>query len=356
MIILQVCAYAAPYEGNFIKSLKVLGNVCEKKGDKMIYAFPESAREISWCKELEKHTDVYFLPLAKARIKVKTYMALKKIYNKYPDLKIVHSHFELYDVPVVLTVPKNVKVFWHLHDALESYNGFINRLEHKVQYGFCHKNAILLSVSKKHMEYVLKKGFPKKNVRFVPNGLDTDRINLVSTKRDKREFDFLIFGWEYERKGVDLCIEAVKRLNNSNIKVAIVGSENTDNIIKEKHGQMLGMEVVEPVSDINELYKKSKCFLHISRAEGLSYALLEAIYAGLPVICSDISENRFAKRFPTVEMVKSENIIEIAEKMEYIIKGKPHSNAMIERSRKIIDEEYSIACWVKNMLRQYGEE
>lgn len=356
MTILQVCAYAAPYEGNFIKSLKALGDVYEKKGDRMIYVFPESAREISWCRELEKYTDVYYLPLAKARIRIETYTLLKKIYSKYSDLKIVHSHFELYDVPVVLTAPKNVKVFWHLHDALEGYNSIKNRLEHKVQYGFCHRNAILLSVSKKHMEYVLKRGFPKENARYVPNGLDTDRIKLVSTVADKREFDFLIFGWEYERKGVDLCIEAVKTIDNDNLKVAIVGSENTKHIIKEKYGYVPGIEVVEPILDINELYVKSKCFLHISRAEGLSYALLEAIYAGLPVICSDISENRFAERFPTVEMVKSESIIEIAKKMECIINGKTYSKAMIENSRKIIDEEYSIACWVKNMLKQYGEE
>lgn len=355
MTVLQVCAYAAPYEGNFVKSLRALEKTYEEKGDKMIYAFPESARDIPWCKELEKHTDVYYLPLAKARIKVETYTLLKRIYRQYSDLKIVHSHFELYDAPVVLTAPKNVKVFWHLHDALEGYTGLKNRLEHKVQYGFCHKNAILLSVSKKHMEYVLKKGFPKINARYIPNGLDTERIKMVSTEIDKRKYDFLIFGWEFERKGVDLCIEAIKKLNNDNIKVAIVGTENTENIIKEKYGDISGIEVVQPVPDINKLYEKSKCFLHISRAEGLSYALLEAVYAGLPVICSNISENKFADIFPTVEMVESENVFEIAEKMKSIIDGKIYSNAMIEKSRKIIDEEYSIACWVKNMLKQYGE-
>ena len=74
------------------------------------------------------------------------------------------------------------------------------------------------------------------------------------------------------------------------------------------------------------MYEKSKCFLHISRAEGLSYALLEAVYAGLPVICSDISENRFAVQFPTVEMVESENTTDIAEKMKYIINEKKYSN------------------------------
>ena len=39
MTILQVCAYAAPYEGNFIKSLKVLGNVYKEKATKWFMHF-----------------------------------------------------------------------------------------------------------------------------------------------------------------------------------------------------------------------------------------------------------------------------------------------------------------------------
>ncbi len=355
MTILQVCAYAAPYEGNFIKSLKALEKVYNEKGAQTVYAFPESARNISWCKELEKHTDVYYLPLTKARIKINTYLILKNIYSKYEDLKIIHSHFELYDAPVVLTAPKNVKVFWHLHDALEGYTGLKNKLAHKIQYGFCNKNAILLSVSKKHMEYVVKKGFPLQNARYVPNGLDTDRIKQVSSNYQDRKYDFLIFGWEFKRKGVDLCIEAAKKLSGENLKIAVVGTKNTDNIIKEKYGCSESIEVIEPVSDVNEIYEKSKCFLHISRAEGFSYALLEAIYAGLPVICSDIRENKFAVQFPTVEMVENENVDDIAKKMKSVINEKKYSNAMFKESREIIDKEYSISCWVKNMLKQYGE-
>ena len=39
MTILQVCAYAAPYEGNFIKSLKALGKVYEEKAIKWFMHF-----------------------------------------------------------------------------------------------------------------------------------------------------------------------------------------------------------------------------------------------------------------------------------------------------------------------------
>ena len=50
-----------------------------------------------------------------------------------------------------------------------------------------------------------------------------------------------------------------------------------------------------------------------------------------------------------------QNVTDIAEKMKCVISRNTYSKDMIEKSRKIIDEEYSIACWVKNMLKQYGE-
>lgn len=355
MTVLQVCAYAAPYEGNFIKSLKTLGEELALKGHKMIYAFPENARGLQWCINLSEKTDVYFLPLAKARIKPSTYSALKNIYKKHEDLEIIHSHFELYDAPVSLTAPKGVKVFWHLHDALEMYSGLKHRIVHKVQYGLLHKKAVLLSVSQKHMNYVLKCGFPKERAKYLPNGLDLERIKLVSTQVKDRKYDFTIFGWEYERKGVDLAIKAVLATKRE-MKIAVVGNEDTTGIIQEQFGKVDVVEVIEPVRDINELYKDTKCFLHISRAEGLSYALLEAVYAGLPVICSDIDENKFAQVFPTVIMTEKENTNSIAEAMMNQLECCDVDEQKVNVSREIIEQEYSISCWVRNILEQYEVE
>lgn len=351
MTILQVCAYAAPYEGNFIKSLKELGKVLKERNINMIYAFPDNCKNIGWCKQLEKETEVYYLPLAKARIKSETYKLLKNIYAEHGDISVIHSHFELYDVPVAMTAPKGTKVFWHLHDAIQEYTALRYRIEHKLQYGIFHKNAVLLSVSEKHKDYAISKGFPKKNTRFVPNGLDLDRIKLVDHNEEK-EFDFLMFGWEIERKGVDLCVEAVKKLNTE-LRVGVVGIDKTREDLESRYGIVNGIEVIDPVDDINDLYKKSRCFLHISRAEGLSYALLEVIYAGMPVICSDISENSFASKFPTVAMVKNENIDSISTAMKNQLENPVPANQDIETAREMIVDDYSVACWVKNILSHY---
>ena len=353
MTVLQVCAYAAPYEGNFIKSLRALATTLAAQGHRTAFALPESAKTIDWVKVLGREYDVFFLPLAKARIKPETYIALRNIYKKYNDLAVIHSHFELYDVPVSITAPKDVKVFWHLHDALQMYNTLKHRTIHKIQYGFLHGRVKLLSVSEKHMQYVLDCGFPKNQAEYVPNGIDTDRIKLVTRSPENRKYDFIMFGWEFERKGVDLCIETIQAKTLS-YKVAVVGTTDTARIIQERYGAGNGIEVVEPVSDINELYNNTKCFLHISRAEGLSYALLEAVYAGLPVICSDISENQFAQRFPTVKMVTSESIKEIGRAMQDMMEQPLFANNIVALSRQIIEAEYSISSWVNQIMSEYG--
>lgn len=352
MKVLQVCAYAAPYEGNFIKSLKALQSGLKEKSIETIYAFPETAKEIQWCQELALNSKVYFLPLSKASIRPATRLALKEIYKQNPDIGIVHSHFELYDMPVALTAPKSVKVFWHLHDAIQMYDDLKNKLLHKLQYGFLNKRATLLSVSEKHRDYVLSLGFPKKNAYFLPNALDLKRIEKVETEVFSRKFDFLIFGWEFERKGVDLCIESFKKLNG-NAKLAIVATKDIEERIVNQYGSIDGIEVLELTKDINSLYSQTKCFLHISRAEGLSYALLEAVFAGLPVICSDIKENLFAEKFQTVTMVKSEDIDSISLAMQKQFSNPSLDDDIIENARSVIKKEYSIEKWVETVLEFY---
>ena len=116
--LLQVCAYAAPYPGNFMNTLQMLALASQERGYETVFAFCETAKELKWCQELSKQYKIYYLPVSKARIKLKTYTVMRRIY-KENNIVIAHSHFELYDMAVNLMAPKGTKVFWHLHDSLE---------------------------------------------------------------------------------------------------------------------------------------------------------------------------------------------------------------------------------------------
>lgn len=354
--VLQVCAYAAPYPGNFIESLKRIDNEIRNKGYDTIFAFPESAKELQWCKELEKEYKIYYLPLTKARINIRTYITLKQIY-KENNIIIAHSHFELYDIAVNIMAPKNnVKVFWHLHDSLDliyKNSNLAYKLLWRFQYSIFSKNVKLLSVSEKARDFAIKLGFDSNNAFFLPNGIDTKRIE--KKERNEKKYDFLLFGWDFKRKGVDLLLESIKYLEKEDFNVALVASKDTWNLINTDNYKQLIRQ--EPVNEVSTLYHSTRCFLHISRSEGLSYALLEAIYSGCLVICSDIEQNQFAKQFPTVIFVENENTEMIAFEMKNILHNCNTINEKkINLSKQIIKDEYSLHAWLKKILKLYYDE
>lgn len=348
MKILQICAYSAPYSGNFMKSLFALEKEAKKDGYTTIYCFPEKNKNIDWCVELEKTNQVYYLPLRNARILPQTYWRLHKIFKAHPDICYAHSHFELYDNPLVLMAPKYVKIFWHLHDAIGNYLHGVYKCVWKLHYSLFSHRPYLLSVSEKHKKVVIDLGFNESRAFYIPNAIDTQRVKVVDNDRTSK-YDFLIFGWDYFRKGVDLAIASVKD-SNLELKLGIVGGAVDE--INEVGGACV--RNVNPSSDINEIFSMTKCFLHISRAEGLSYALLEALYSGLPVIVSDIEENLIAQEFPTAIMVKSEDVTDITNAIKRLSETNfkvPLSD--VQETRKLIEEKYSIDLWAKRIFNTY---
>lgn len=353
MTILQVCAFAAPNAGNFIACLTRLEKALDEKGVHTIYAFCDGAQDKDWCKEIQKRTEVYFLPTRHARILPETYQKMKEIYAKH-DVSVVHSHFELYDIPATIMAPKGVKVFWHLHDAVQEHYekaGNVKKLLIKLQYGMFSRRATLLSVSEKHAAFVERLGFSRERIVYFPNGINTKRIHRL--EQLKEDGCLLMFGWEVYRKGVDVVVKAMEKVVCENCKVVIIGQKECQKYLKE-HGSDARLEYRCPVNDINQLYSQAKAFIHVSRSEGLSYALLEAIYAGLPVICSDIPENGFARVFKNVFFVPNEDDKAIAEKIDDICTQKQvFSPELAEYNRRIIEQDYSLEAWVSHLMQYY---
>ena len=162
-----------------------------------------------------------------------------------------------------------------------------------------------------------------------------------------------MFGWDVIRKGVDLLIQSAEQLGQRDCKVLVVGGEACKNYLEENHaGESICYR--EPVKDVNGLFTDARAFLHISRAEGLSYALLEAIYAGLPVICSDIPENLFAGEFKNVFFVRNEDAADIAQKMEQLLNWDGIlQEADVSYNREMIRKKYAMSAWVDRMMAQY---
>ena len=362
MKILQICAYAGPYEGNFMKSLYTLEKNMLNYGYETIYAFPESIKDNEWVKKLvakkerkKERKKVYFLPLRKARIRPKTYIEVKRILKENSDIRIVHSHFELYDIPARLMFPREVKVFWHLHDPIDINRKGNRALLERLQYKYLSKNVTLLSVAEKYRQDLIRAGFPQDRAFTLPNGIDLERIELNSNI--DKDYDFLAYVWDFRRKGCDIIIKAANILiqKGYDFKVLLIGNSEAQTYIDDNYSDIKQyFSVRNAEQDINQLFKKARVFISASRAETFSYAVCEAAYAGLNVISSDIPGLEWAKQIPSIQYFESENPILLSEKMENFLNNASIDDPKISASRKIIEESFSVQHWCEQIVSYYG--
>lgn len=357
MTVLQVCAYGASYAGNFIASLEALEAELTKRNIHTIYAFVGRAGEQEWCKKIEQRTKVYYLPEAKARILPKTYEVFRRIY-KENDVSIVHSHFELYDIPATVMAKPGTKIFWHLHDPIKLEKQSKSRqILTKLQYGAVGRKATLLAVAEEYRKLVVGLGFPENQTATLVNGLDLNRVSQVDPMR-KIKYDFLTFGWDFHRKGGDVILEACRRLAAEGYAFRLLfnGNALTWPKLKEylKGETPDWLELGQPVENINELFAVSRVFIQASRRETFSYAVCEAAYAGLPVISTDIAGLEWAHNLPTVEFVENEDVQGLYLAMKSYLEGKTFEKAMYDHSQTIIAQKYSTKEWTRKVLEHYG--
>ena len=134
-------------------------------------------------------------------------------------------------------------------------------------------------------------------VRYIPNGVaPTERRPPAAIGRwglEARQY-FLYAGRLSPEKGLDTLIEAHRALSGPRLVLA-GGSSYSDDYMEHLRAVAGDGTVFTGFltgDDLAEIYSNALAFVLPSRMEGLSVALLEALAYGLPVIASDIPENR----------------------------------------------------------------
>ena len=351
LTILQVCAYSARYGGNFLASLLALDAELMKQGIHTTYLFPEQAKNMQWCRELQKTRKVFFASTNRF-----AYSTFTQIKNAMKDADVVHSHFELYDCLCALAKRSDQKLIWHLHDSfddeVDAFHDFINR----VQYGILGKNAVLVSPSRYYADYTVKLGFPPDNIYVVENCIDFKRLTSNLVSRGKK-YDFLAFGGFYRIKGLDVLLDAARILANKKYKftIGIVGYPETWKFIDQNYSDLESYIIrEEPAENVSQFYNLADVFISASRRECFSYSMLEALYLGLPLISSDVVGSRWAKQLANTATYGCEDSRSLATLMAQCLDGNCWVSAEeCKYTSEMIRIKYSIANWVKQIKEIY---
>lgn len=143
---------------------------------------------------------------------------------------------------------------------------------------------------------------PEEKVDYAYNGVDSERFSQRYSEEEKKKIcakydlprKFILYiGTLQPRKNIPILIEALKNLD---VKLVLAGNRKAHNFDQkidrtiEKHN--LNDKVVFPgwidEEDKVALLQSADCFVFPSVYEGFGIPVVEAMAAGIPVVCSEI--------------------------------------------------------------------
>lgn len=370
--IIHIAHYSAPYEGNFIKSLKFLEAELLKYNNKTIYIFPNEAKKQLWFDEFSNEHTTYLTENDVQNSSNKLF----EIFEKYKPT-IVHTHFEGYDIPAKKAINKlkrktnqPTNLVWHLHDYFSYVNNPIKKLYQKFcfynHYGYYAKDVSIIGVCDEIKDFVKIFNWGRFNIETtIPNGIDFSRIQSTKNWANTEQIEtFLAFGGRNIQKRIDLILNAFSKIYRDKFYIhtypkliLVKGSGTTECINSFFNGETPSwLKLIEPTENITEVFSMADCFISSSVHETFSYAICEATIYGIPVIQSDIPGTRWNAYNPSTFLFRnmdSDDLTYQIKKVQQTTITQIVSDCEITRENNMRD--YSIKNWVNQVISFYNQ-
>ena len=353
--VLLICGYAAPYKGNFIPSLEYLEDTY--KDGKMVYMFPENAKNVVWMADFQENHCVYFMSMGFFGKKV-NWKILKELKNilQIEDIKIIHTHFLVYNYSLFVakhTFARNIRMIAHIHNQFAIPTTKSAPIKKFVME---HSYDTIVGVSKSVADG-LNRSIKHKNITYIDNAICFSRLDTyekISLRDNENQKVVLMAGWPALVKGVDIAAQAILELRNDgcDIKLCIMQSgdfEQTQHCITEAIGSYPDwVEILPPREDVATYYNAADIFLSASRTEAFSYCLVEAAYCTPMLITSDIPGPSDLK-IDGMERFVSENVEDLVHKIKELL----IISIDVEERKYNVIRLYDLRSWTSAIVEMY---
>ncbi len=231
------------------------------------------------------------------------------------------------DLPFLLKMDKLTSnlVDYHLTNSVSTLNYYRQNLKIKLEKSHCIPNGINLEDFQINIETEKK----RREVNLTPN--DFVISNVARLYSSKRQIDIL---------------QALKLLNNSKIKLLLIGTGDQEGLLKnfvkennlDAQVRFLGLR-----NDVLEILQATDLFVLPSMHEGMSNALLEAMTMKRPCLVSDIEENiELIKHNLNGMNFRTADYKDLAEKINFAINNIERMKDFGHKARETVEKNYNI--------------
>lgn len=367
MRLIHLADYGGTYPGSFIPMLRAVLDGGRKRGWEVEAVFSDVARERTWLSEL-RHEGFTCRLAPKGRKDLAQTVEEVAGTGGGGGGTILHTHFTAFDLPAARAARRDRQViaYWHLHSALRA--GAWWQLRNAVKLGLLSRGVEeILCVAPNILDQARARLAPGDRLALVENAIDLTRFPLVSEER-RREARanlglradaqvVLHFGWDWQRKGGDVFLQAVGSLLERGeldrlVAVTVAGEQGVG--AAERLGIAEHVRVVGPSDDVQALYAAADVFVAPSRGEGHPFAVAEALASGVPVVASPIPGHEMIAKAAAACRIAELDSRAFADGMLAAL-SLPATERERERlaARSWVVEEMDILAWSERMLERY---
>ena len=202
-------------------------------------------------------------------------------------------------------------------------------------------------------------GFKRGKIRVISNCFE--KITPFSSKEVHNNVNIVTVGRFVKQKDYKTAVAAISLIvsKHSNIQYTIIGYGELEYSIR-KWVKDYGIEHIVRIlinpDDIDYYLQKSDVYLCTSLFEGTSNSIMEAMNADLPIVCTDVGDNRqLVHDGENGYVCMVEDHIGIAEKLDDLIQDREKRIAFGMESKEILMSNYGTEVFRTKYLQLLDE-
>jgi len=326
---------------------------------------PDVVEGAGWLSQLEAAgADITLLPsLGRSSLN----RAVAQIVSREAGPTLLHCHFTAFDISAALVARRRADalVFWHHHSALSSDPWIaarnvakfaaIGRLVERI---YCPAPDLC--------ESLRRRGAPGDRVALMPNAIDVGSFPLPSAAeraaaRERLGLSagaavLLNFAWDWKLKGGELFHGTLAELRDSGREVfgLQVGATNESVESRGRLGLEDNLRLLDQVEDVAELYSAADVFVASSPAEGVPFAVIEALSSGVALAATDIPGHALlADQLGAARLAPGEPGAMAAAIGALLDRDPQAVEAAAAAAHQSVRERYSLGDWAARLMAEY---
>lgn len=222
-----------------------------------------------------------------------------------------------------------------------------------------HLATYAISNSISGIEYFASKGFHVEKMIAISNC--HENITPYTCKTPHEEIRIITVGRFVKQKDYRTAIKAIASLNSQQkVRFIIIGYGELEPQIRKwvrEEGIENITEIMINPNNIPTILRDADIYISSSLFEGMSNAIMEAMNADLPIICTDVGDNnKLVVEGENGYICPVGNWKELADRTRYLVLHERTRVAFGRKSKEILEGNYDVAIFRANYIKLLQEK